>query len=248
MSTPSTFSDYDGFAWFYNRYWGEDFCRSAMAIYEILLFPHLRPGAPILDLCCGTGQLAAALEARGFRITGVDGSATMLDFARENAPLAEFIQADARALRLPRRYDAAISAFDSLNHLMSLAELTKVFRNVHAALRKGGMFLFDLNLETDEDARPQTMDVVEDDHTCVVQATYDRAQQLKQYQVTMFRQDAAGWQRSDLLLQQRYYSETAVISALADVGFKRVKTFDARHEFGLKLSDGRMFFLAHKAK
>ena len=57
-----------------------------------------------------------------------------------------------------------------------------------------------------------------------------------------------GWQRSDLTLRQRYYSEAQVLGALAEAGFKRVKTYDARAAFDLQLSDGRMFFLAHKTK
>jgi SAM-dependent methyltransferase len=243
----SNFSDYDSFAWFYNRYWGTDFARSAMAIYEIVLFPHLSADAKLLDLCCGTGQLAAALSERGFQVTGVDGSVAMLDCARANAREVEFIQSDIRALALPpTSFDTVISAFDSLNHLMSLDELKQVFRRVHGVLRKGGIFLFDLNLETDEDARPHTLDVVEDDHACIVQATYDREQRLKEYQVTMFRLQGRLWKRSDLLLQQRYYDEAIVIGALAEAGFQRVKTYDARREFGLTLSDGRMFFLARK--
>ncbi|NOT61097.1 MAG: class I SAM-dependent methyltransferase, partial [Acidobacteria bacterium] len=193
MKPSSTYSDYDSFAWFYDRYWGEDFARPAMAIYETLLFPHLKPRARILDLCCGTGQLAAALHARGFAVTGVDGSPAMLEFARENAPAVEFIHADVRALPMLRNFDAAISAFDSLNHLMTLKELTQVFRHVHRALAPPGIFLFDLNQETEEDARAQTFDIIEDDHICVVQATYDPGEKLKRYHVTMFRQTGPLW-------------------------------------------------------
>src|SRR5262245_571076 len=97
MAGQEIFSDYDRFAWFYDRYWGGEFCRPALAIYNILLFPHLTPGSRILDLCCGTGQIAAGLIERGYLVTGLDGSQAMLDFARENAPGAELIRADARS-------------------------------------------------------------------------------------------------------------------------------------------------------
>lgn len=246
MKPDSIYSDYDSFAWFYNRYWGEDFARPAMAIYETLLFSHLKAKAHILDLCCGTGQLAAALHTRGYVVTGVDGSPAMLEFARENAPEVEFMVADVRALPPLKNFDATISAFDSLNHVMSLAELTQVFRHVYGALNKRGIFLFDLNLESEEDAREQTYDIVEDDHTCIVHSTYDRRKKLKCYRVTMFRRQETLWKRSDLSLEQRYYSETEVVQALAAVGFQRIRTYDARHEFGLQLSDGRMFFVARK--
>ncbi len=217
-----------------------------MAIYEQLLFPHLKAKARFVDLCCGAGQLAAALHERGYDVTGVDGSPAMLEFARVNAPAVEFMTADVRALPPLQNFDATISAFDSLNHVMSLAELTQVFQHVYRALNDKGTFLFDLNLETEEDARPQTYDVVEDDHTCVVQATYDKSEKLKRYYVTMFRKQEKLWKRSDLVLEQRYYSEAEVAGALAEAGFRQVRTYDARHAFDLQLSDGRMFFVARK--
>ena len=37
----------------------------------------------VLDLCCGTGLLAAELIARGYRVVGVDASEAMLACARE---------------------------------------------------------------------------------------------------------------------------------------------------------------------
>ena len=248
MNHSSTYSEYDSCAWFYNLYWGDDFARPAMAIYETLLFPQLRAGAAILDLCCGTGQLAAALDARGFRVTGVDGSPAMLAFARANAPEVEFVLGDVRELAVTQKYAAVISAFDSLNHLMALAELKQVFRHVFAALEEPGIFLFDLNLETEDDARKQSFDVVEADHSCVVEATYDKVEKLKQYRVTMSRQIGKKWQRNELNLRQRYYTEAEVIGALAEVGFKRIRTYDAQHEFDMHISDGRMFFRAQKAK
>src|SRR5262245_42357285 len=139
MPQDQIFSDYDRFAWFYNRYWGDEFSRPALSIFNILLFPHLPPGCRVLDLCCGTGQIAAGLVARGYRVTGLDGSEAMLKFARENAPEGEFIRSDARSFALPKIFHGVISAFDSLNHLMKSEELIAVFRNVHEVLVDDGI-------------------------------------------------------------------------------------------------------------
>jgi SAM-dependent methyltransferase len=246
MTATDIYSEYDDFAWFYNRYWGEEFCRPALAIFETLLFPHLPAGSCVLDLCCGAGHLAAALCERGYRVSGLDGSKAMLEFARNNAPEAEFIRADAREFKLPARFQAVIAAFDSLNHVMSLAELTQVFRNVHATLLQDGLFLFDLNMEDEAEQFGQTLEMIEDDHVCVVRANYDSETKLKKYELTMFRLLAGNWQRTDLSLWQYYYTEAEVLAALADAGFKQVKTYDAHREFGMTLSDGRMFYLARK--
>ena len=240
------YSDYDRFAWFYNLYWGPEFCSPALTIYNILLFPHIPAGAHVLDLCCGTGQIAARLLDRGYRVTGLDGSAAMLRFARENAPEAEFIQADARTFKLPGTFQAVLSAFDSLNHLMELEELTTVFRNVYEVMEQESIFLFDLNIEDESELAGQSLDMVEDDHACIVRGSYNQFKKLKRYDVTMFQLEDDEWQRSDLTLYQRYYDNEEVLGALADAGFRRVKTYDARREFGFTLSDGRMFYLARK--
>jgi ubiquinone/menaquinone biosynthesis C-methylase UbiE len=67
------YSEYDRFAWFYNRHWGDEFCRPVLDIFQFILFPHIKPGSRILDLCCGTGQLAAGLIEKGYRVTGSTG-------------------------------------------------------------------------------------------------------------------------------------------------------------------------------
>lgn len=246
LKASDIYSDYDRFAWFYNRYWGPEFCSPVLAIYNVLLFPHLPPECRILDFCCGTGQISAELSKRGFRVTGLDGSEAMLRFARENAPNAEFIHGDARVFRQPNHFQCAISAFDSLNHIMELEELTKAFSNVYDSLTEGGIFLFDLNIEDVSELLGSTLDMIEDDHVCIVRGSYNQAKKLKRYEVTMFQLEERGWQRADLTLLQRYYSTEEVLSALADAGFLRVKTYDARREFGFNLSDGRMFYLARK--
>ena len=246
MSPEKIYSEYDPFAWFYNKYWGGEYSRPALAIYNVLLFPHLPDGGRILDLCCGAGQIANGLTERGYRVTGVDGSDAMLRFARANAPDVEFIRADARDFHLPDKFHAVISAFDSLNHVMELEELKIVFRNVYAATEDGAIFLFDLNLEDESEMLGASLEMVEDDHVCVVRASYKPEEKLKRYDVTMFRLEDASWLRSDLTLFQRYYAPDDVIAALVECGFSRVKTYDARREFGFTISDGRMFYLARK--
>lgn len=97
-------SAYDPFAWVYNRYWGTQSADRLLPALDELLLQDLPSGAHVLDLCCGTGQRADTLTQRGFRVTGVDNSEEMLRFARQNAPAAAFIRADARSFETKGRY------------------------------------------------------------------------------------------------------------------------------------------------
>ena len=124
----------------------------------------------------------------------------MLRFARENAPTAEFIVADARPFKLPDSYHAVTSTFDSLNHIMTLEELTSVFHNVYATLRQGGLFLFDLNMEEGYKISWQdSFDIIEGDHVCITRTSYRPGERTARFDVTIFRWQE-GWQRSDLTL------------------------------------------------
>jgi SAM-dependent methyltransferase len=238
------YADYDGLAWFYNRYWG-GFAQRAWPAVEQLCLALVPAGARILDVCCGTGQLAALLLARGYRVTGLDGSEAMLAIARENAPEAEFVLADARAFSLPAVFDAAVSTFDSLNHIMTINDLTAVFRNVRAAVRPRGIWLFDLNMEEGYRARWRgTTARVETDHVIIDRSSYDPQARTGRSDTTMFRQHGSGWRRSDLTLLQRCYTEEEIRAALEKCGFHEIVARDAERDLGWTGHVGRTFFQA----
>ena len=67
-------------------------------VFELLVAEGDLAGRRVLDVGCGTGQLAAALTARGARVWGVDPSAAMLGQAARAAPRAGFKEARAEAL------------------------------------------------------------------------------------------------------------------------------------------------------
>ena len=49
---------------------------------------HVKPGERALDLCCGTGDIAFALQAAGAEVVGIDFSPAMLAVAQERAKKA----------------------------------------------------------------------------------------------------------------------------------------------------------------
>ena len=103
----------------------------------------------LLDLCCGTGQLAAHFLQQGYRVVGIDLSEPMLSFAKENAReyidagVATFIQADATSFTLDERFGLVTSTFDALNHLADEQALKQCFQRVFRVCN--GVFIFDLN-------------------------------------------------------------------------------------------------------
>ena len=195
--SPPTSGSYDNFAWFYNRYWNEEFHGLAFPILERIWLDRLPDGARVLDICCGTGHLAGLLTARGCSVTGVDASAELVRHARENVPAAEFLVADASSFELPQAFDAAVSTFDSLNHLLSRQQLEAAFRNTAAALEPGALFAFDMLLEEAYQTHwGEAFALVRDDHVLTITGSgYDFRTRRAECLITMFRQIEGAWQR-----------------------------------------------------
>lgn len=240
---------YDDFAWFYNRYWNEEFHSSAFPILQRIWLGRLPLGARILDVCCGTGYLAALLAERGYRVTGVDVSEAMIAHACENVPAGEFHAADISCFQPAGPFDGAVSTFDSLNHVLTPQALEAGFRNTAAALRAGAPFAFDMLLE----AAYQThcfdgFALVRDDHVLTITgAGYHFRTRMARCGITMFRLLEGVWRRSDVTIEERCYSPDEIETALANAGFGELECYDAG-DLGMagQLGEGRTFFVAVK--
>jgi SAM-dependent methyltransferase len=105
----------------------------------------LKPGASVLDLCCGPGRFSIELARRGFRVTGVDRTALYLAEARRRSRQqkldVEFVQSDMRRFVRPHSFDACINMFTSFGYFDDQADDLRVCRNVYRSLRPGGRFL-----------------------------------------------------------------------------------------------------------
>lgn len=108
----------------------------------------LERGAAVLDLCCGPGRHAVPLAKKGFRVTGLDYSASYLRAARRRArdagvPL-RVIRGDMKRVAFQGEFDAAICMFSSFGYFVSQSDNLSVLRGVRRALKPGGLFLLDV--------------------------------------------------------------------------------------------------------
>jgi demethylmenaquinone methyltransferase / 2-methoxy-6-polyprenyl-1,4-benzoquinol methylase len=76
----------------------------------------VRPGDRVLDVCCGTGDLAITALPIAREVVGIDFAEAMLDRARRKAPAIEWLQADALSLPFPDgSFDALTVGFGVRN-------------------------------------------------------------------------------------------------------------------------------------
>jgi demethylmenaquinone methyltransferase/2-methoxy-6-polyprenyl-1,4-benzoquinol methylase len=87
-------------------------------------------GDRLLDLACGTGDLAELARARGARVIGLDFAREMLRGAALRDPDADFVQADAARLPLASGCADALTCGFALRNFVSLpgvfAEMARV--------------------------------------------------------------------------------------------------------------------------
>jgi demethylmenaquinone methyltransferase/2-methoxy-6-polyprenyl-1,4-benzoquinol methylase len=95
----------------------------------------VRPGDQVLDVCCGTGDLAVADHDAGGDVTGVDFSQRMLARARRKSDAVEWIHGDATDLPFPdEAFDAVTVGFGVRN----LDDMESGLRELARVVRPGG--------------------------------------------------------------------------------------------------------------
>ena len=122
-----------------------------------LLRRHAPEARSVVELGCGTGALALALQPMGpapggFDYRGFDGSAAMIAVARAAAQRADrnpagrpvtFGVADFREPVPAPPADAVVLVYDGLNYLLREADVAALLANVAGALAPGGVAVID---------------------------------------------------------------------------------------------------------
>lgn len=98
----------------------------------------------VLDIGCGTGTFACLLARRGIEVVGVDPAAASLDVARAKpgAERVRWMRHGAAGLP-PLGVDLATMTGNVAQVFLTDGEWDSVLRSAHAALRPGGLLVFE---------------------------------------------------------------------------------------------------------
>jgi len=204
----------------------------------------------VLDAACGTGNVSELLSARGYEVVGADIAPGMIEVAKNKRGKVEYYVQDMAQLDLGRKFDLAISLFDSLNYITDVDQLARAIQRVGEHVVEGGYFIFDINTiyalahhffdqaNLASDRYPHYIWTSEYDHEtriCHVNMTFEVmdngvSRQFKEVHI------------------QRGHSLEELEQMLIDANFEVVEMFHAyRFRKPTRRSD-RVFFVARKAK
>jgi SAM-dependent methyltransferase len=114
-------------------------------------------GGPVVELACGTGRIAVPVAKAGIAVIGVDGSAAMLDVAREYAQaegvaeLLDLRHGDLREPPVSERVALVLIPFRSLLHMTTEADRLRALIAARELLLPGGRLVFDVFAPSRED-------------------------------------------------------------------------------------------------
>jgi ubiquinone/menaquinone biosynthesis C-methylase UbiE len=187
----------------------------------------VEPGAELIDVPCGFGRHSVPLGRAGYKVTGVDRSAALLDEARRRTGherWPKLVRADYRDLPFPDAgFDAALNLFSSLGYL-GIEEDTHVLAEIGRVLRPGGRLVIEsmhrdlLVLRwSDSDWR-----LMGEGRLLLEQRTFDAASGIATTTMTLI--DGNGG-RESRTWSVRVYAVTELLTMLERAGFADVKCY-----------------------
>jgi SAM-dependent methyltransferase len=170
----------------------------------------------VVDLGCGDGTWLETLVRHGYAATGIERSRWLASFAAK-VPGASVTVASIWTASLPAC--DAVTAIGEVLGYGAPAEpaLGRLFRRAFAALRPGGVLIFDVVVG----GRPMAYDVWREGSgwTIVARVNEDRARRELRRDIVTFRRVDGHWRRSRERHLLRVFSRGKLVTALRRAGF-----------------------------
>ncbi len=201
-----------------------------------------------LDIGCGGGWFTRAFMRAGYQMTGLDISPQMLDYAQTQAAKegvrGEYLLGDVIKFHSPKKFDFATAINDCINYIPK-DKLSSAFKRVRSALKKGGIFLFDIS-SVRKFCSKLANTVSVDDREEVTYLCFNRKEEDGvTMEVTLFCKEADGkYLRLDEEHRQYAYTEEEIVAALKECGFTLLEVNGHLGED--KATSDRIYFIVQR--
>jgi ubiquinone/menaquinone biosynthesis C-methylase UbiE len=207
----------------------------------------------LLDVGCGTGQIALLFKKSGVDVIGVDQSAEMLAVASTNAAKQDtkllLLNQSASELDLYGTVDGAVCCLDTVNHIIDKKELQKSFDKISLFLERDRLFIFDVNtLYKHKEVLSGNVFVYDtEDVYCVWKNSKCDKNGVVDICLDFFTETENGtYTRYLEEFSERAYSVDVLKDMLDKAGFNTVAVLGEKTKKPPKSTEERIFFVARK--
>lgn len=172
----------------------------------------------LLDIACGSGDVAIALSKQGYLVEASDISEEMLQMARkkDEQHKVTWFWMDMLSFSVTGLYEGITCLCDSLNYLIEENQVLTVFQQVYDHLIEGGVFVFDVHsLDRLVEFKEEYIEDGYIDNTAYEWTIYAEAGYI--YQNFVFYDEAANPTLEQHI--QKLYDPLWLQSALETIGF-----------------------------
>ncbi len=145
--------------------------------------------AKVLDVACGTGTFLFGMHEKGWEISGVDLSEEMLEVARkkfdDNQINCNLYCQNMEELKILEKFDLVTCNFDSINYILSIEKIRKVFQNVFDVLKENGKFAFDIVTEYQALTFGSSNEWKVDGYVMKMKSEYNPKNRIKKIRITL---------------------------------------------------------------
>lgn len=180
----------------------------------------------LLELACGSGEVANLLYQKGYSVIASDISSEMLTLAFENNSKIQWLQLDMTDFELEIPFDSVICFADSICYLKDEQAVQQVFKNVYQTLSDTGIFLFDVHsiYQMTTVFKDYSYHYVDDDTIFVWESFQGRYPNSVEHELTCVEKQPNGmYERYEELHEQRTYTLEQYRAWLQEAGFKMIE-------------------------
>jgi len=187
----------------------------------------------ILDIGCGTGRHSIELSKRGYNLTGIDLSSSMIEGAKKKAASLslniDFKRLDARNLPFNEEFDLAIMICEGGFSLMETDEMNfDILKSATKALKNKGKFIFTtLNglFPIFNSVKDFYQSNSKEGNSSCGNNSFD-IMTFRDHNIVTFTDDLGN--KKELKCDERYYVPSEITWMLKSIGYKKIDIYGAK--------------------
>ena len=134
---------FDAYSRYYDLLYQDKDYEGEVEYIDSLLQAYGVSGCELLEFGSGTGKHGRLLADKGYQVTGIELSESMVQKAQKTDGFT-CQQGDIRTVSLKCTYDAVLALFHVVSYQTTNEDVTAVFQRAAEHLKKGGLFIFDI--------------------------------------------------------------------------------------------------------